>query len=816
MGFLDDLIGYRDVLNGLTLMPRRKILRFDGFTVVDDPLNSATLISGGGGGGSPGGGNESLQFNDGGAFGGGADLLWDKVTRTLAIGNPAGAIVSLAGDAFNAPLSVANAGGDLVATLGLDTTSGPNGAAADLVVGDRDPNGLVASPRGSLYMQGGASSGLWLNTDNATAWASLGSGLPGSANTTVQFNDGGVFGGDPAFTWDKAAALLSVTGRLRAISSPSFPVIEIFQNNGDAGACIDIDSTGGVSGIKSDIHAGNRDPNGLIAGTEGSLYIRGDGASSTVYVNVDGVTAWRSLGASASAILVVDSSIPPGGGVYASIEDALVAKASIPGVVEIQVVDLAPVVTGANDWSRTRIVAGIPAGGTQIDLGTSTGIGSPPLYWGAGVSVTRNAATVCWTLPPGVTSMNAFGSGFDALGTGATFLAPTGAVFRVHGEAATWLAGPVIVTSGTGNAEILQASGSMEMYDFGGVPAGHSIFLSDAAIAPVSAGTGERRRVTDSYLNASVNFSGPVFENLLAHVGTLSGAYTATLPDPSAGNVWHQGQTSLIVDADGNARLNPITIAGPVNDLPGYSLNKADDVALLIPSNIFNSSRFNVITAWPRFEGEFVADIGGGSNAFLDVDAAINVASGYPGVRTLRIASAMSTADAIFWEDFVLAGTGPGGVVLTFSAGASWNSSPNEIEDLSVLIESAGIYGPASGRFPRLNRATLSSAGLTAAAFVHNSALTVEMHFTDSTLVGDAADGLFLVNASGADLVVHLWGECNVGATAFERGIAGDVRLVVHDVGTVIAPQTLIPSANLTIETPYQNAQFVLAGEVFA
>lgn len=39
-----------------------------------------------------------------------------------------------------------------------------------------------------------------------------GGGTPGGTDTQVQFNDGGVFGGDAAFTWNKTTNLLSITG----------------------------------------------------------------------------------------------------------------------------------------------------------------------------------------------------------------------------------------------------------------------------------------------------------------------------------------------------------------------------------------------------------------------------------------------------------------------------------------------------------------------------------------------------------------------------------------------------------------------------
>lgn len=48
-------------------------------------LSGGVLSAAGGGGGSPGGANTQLQFNDGGAFGGDAQLTWDKTNNALAI-----------------------------------------------------------------------------------------------------------------------------------------------------------------------------------------------------------------------------------------------------------------------------------------------------------------------------------------------------------------------------------------------------------------------------------------------------------------------------------------------------------------------------------------------------------------------------------------------------------------------------------------------------------------------------------------------------------------------------------------------------------
>ena len=42
--------------------------------------------TGAGGGGTPGGSDTQVQFNDGGAFGGSADLIWDDTAKVLEVG----------------------------------------------------------------------------------------------------------------------------------------------------------------------------------------------------------------------------------------------------------------------------------------------------------------------------------------------------------------------------------------------------------------------------------------------------------------------------------------------------------------------------------------------------------------------------------------------------------------------------------------------------------------------------------------------------------------------------------------------------------
>ncbi len=84
----------------------------------------------------------------------------------------------------------------------------------------------------------GGTNGYFLQTDGAgnLTWApagnggNTGNGVPGGANTQVQFNDAGVFGGDAGFTYDKVANVLTVN----EITTGNVSATDLSVNNIDA------------------------------------------------------------------------------------------------------------------------------------------------------------------------------------------------------------------------------------------------------------------------------------------------------------------------------------------------------------------------------------------------------------------------------------------------------------------------------------------------------------------------------------------------------------------------------------------------------
>jgi len=132
--------------------------------------------------GSPGGTNQMVQFNDGGSFGGDAGFVYDSATNILS-----------------------------VPSIKSNTTANFTGATNVNL-------GNVAN----LHISGGLN-GYVLQTDGSgtLSWAAGGgggNGVPGGANTQVQFNNDGTFGGSAFLTYNDYTKVLQVGGNLIANS----------------------------------------------------------------------------------------------------------------------------------------------------------------------------------------------------------------------------------------------------------------------------------------------------------------------------------------------------------------------------------------------------------------------------------------------------------------------------------------------------------------------------------------------------------------------------------------------------------------------
>jgi hypothetical protein len=172
-----------------------------GYILATDGSGNLSWIENNANAGLPGGNSTTVQFNDGGVFGGVANFTFNQFSNTLTVDN-----TNTIRSVVSSNLTV-NAGGRLNVLGNFSANNSPNVSL-----------GFV----GNIRILGGTN-GQVLTTDGTgnLAWqtsSSNGNGVPGGSNTQVQFNDGGLFGGSPFFTFNKATTTLNVAGDFTANS----------------------------------------------------------------------------------------------------------------------------------------------------------------------------------------------------------------------------------------------------------------------------------------------------------------------------------------------------------------------------------------------------------------------------------------------------------------------------------------------------------------------------------------------------------------------------------------------------------------------
>jgi hypothetical protein len=182
------------------------------FLRTDGAGNLSWSAGGGGGNGTPGGNTTEVQFNDNGTFGASANFVFNPFNYTIIVDNITTKVTNV-----NTSL-VSN----LSANLKTNTTISGNltlpanvnaTASANINLGDVS----------NIHIEGG-NNGYVLQTDGTgnLSWSEGGgggNGVPGGANTQVQYNDSGVFGGSAFSTFNENTNTFQVAGNLIANST---------------------------------------------------------------------------------------------------------------------------------------------------------------------------------------------------------------------------------------------------------------------------------------------------------------------------------------------------------------------------------------------------------------------------------------------------------------------------------------------------------------------------------------------------------------------------------------------------------------------
>lgn len=147
------------------------------------------------------GSNTQIQFNDGGSFAGNSNFTFDKTTNTLNVTNiTSNSLTSL-------QTTVNGKANDTAFTGSTASVNGVKGLVPAPLIADRQ-----------RFLKG---DGTWADI-NVTATS------PGGADTQVQFNDGGSFGGNTGFTYNKTTNALTITG---AFNSGALTALQLLASD---------------------------------------------------------------------------------------------------------------------------------------------------------------------------------------------------------------------------------------------------------------------------------------------------------------------------------------------------------------------------------------------------------------------------------------------------------------------------------------------------------------------------------------------------------------------------------------------------------
>jgi hypothetical protein len=144
------------------------------------------------------------------------------------------------------------------------TTTGAVTLAGTLAIASGGTGQTTASAAfNALAPSQTGNNGKYLTTDGTnTSWATVSGGSPGGSTTQVQFNDGGSFGGDADFTWNKTTNTLTIAG----------------INFGRGGGAVSANTAIGYQAINGTATGNNNTAVGFQ-----SLFALTSGAANTVY-----------------------------------------------------------------------------------------------------------------------------------------------------------------------------------------------------------------------------------------------------------------------------------------------------------------------------------------------------------------------------------------------------------------------------------------------------------------------------------------------------------------------------------------------------
>ena len=187
----------------------------------------------------------------------------NSATDTLTVTGGTGITTAITGDTLTVTNSSPNADQNLFSSVAVA------GQSPITATGTTDSLTLVAGTNVTITTDTG--------TDSITINASGGGGggTPGGADTQVQFNNSGAFGGDSAFTYNSGTDTLSVTNIEASSIAPPSSLIGTYSITSPT--TITLDAASGAGEVKSDV------PFRLLSKTVSQLNTFVASAGSMVY-----------------------------------------------------------------------------------------------------------------------------------------------------------------------------------------------------------------------------------------------------------------------------------------------------------------------------------------------------------------------------------------------------------------------------------------------------------------------------------------------------------------------------------------------------